>query len=88
MFFCSNEKEMTYRRENIYSLTINDLQLITAVAKKYKVQTDNKEEITDVPTHSHIHGSYLKQLSQCRIIAGSLLELQETIGQGIVNNYI
>ena len=31
---------------------------------------------------------YSKWLSQCRIFSGSLLELQETIGQGIVNSYI
>ena len=87
MFF-SNEVEMTHRRENIYSITINDLRPITAIAKKYTGQGDNKEEITDVPTHPHIHGSFLKQLSKCKIISGSSLQLQETIGQGIVNSYI
>ena len=80
--------EMTHRRENIYSITINDLRPITAVANRYKVQSNNKEEVTDVPTHPHIHGSYMKQLSKCRIISGSSVQLQETIGQGIVNSYI
>ena len=37
------------------------------------------------PTQSYdVSSSYSKWLSECRIISGSLLQLQETIGQGIV----
>ena len=74
-----------------YSLNIKNLTLATAGSNNPTVYSDNKEEITEMLRHTYIYGvssSYLKRLSMHRIISGSLLQLQETVGQGIVNRYI
>ena len=79
---------MTYH-ENF--LNTNNLTLVTAVDNNYTVHSDSNKDITDMPNHTHTYDvlpSYSKWLSECRIISGSLLQLQETIGQGIVNSYI
>ena len=80
LLFCSIELEMTYH-EN--SLNTNNLTSVTAV------HSESIKAVTDIPNHTRIYdvtSLYSKSLSECRIISGSLLELQETIGQGIVNN--
>ena len=85
--FCSNELEMT-NSEN--SLKTNNLTLFTAVDNNYTVHSDSNKDITDMLNHTltqDVSSSYSKWLSDCRIISESLLQLQETIGQGIVNSY-
>ena len=78
---------MTYH-ENF--LNTNNLTLVTAVDNNYTVHSDSNKDITDMLNHPLTHdvsSSYSKWLSECRIISESLLQLQETIGQGIVNSY-
>ena len=82
---------MTYCVNNENSLNTNDLTVVTAVANSYTVHSDRNKDITDMPSHTQsydVSSSYSKWLSECRMISGSLLELQETIGEGIVNSYI
>ena len=81
---------MTYCVNSDKSLSTNNLTLVTAVDNNYTVHSDTNKDITDMLNHTHTHdvlSSYSKWLSECRIISGSLLQLQETIGQGIVNCY-
>ena len=62
--------------------------LVTAVDNNYTEQSESNKAVTVIPNHTHIYdvsSIYSKWLSECRIISESLLELQETIGQGIVN---
>ena len=50
-----------------------------------------KEENTNIQSHQATYAVaplYLKQLPKSKIISGSLLELQETVGQGITDNYM
>ena len=82
---------MTYHVNSENSLTTNNLTLVTAVDNNYAIHSDSNKNVTDILNHTSIYdvsSSYSKWLSECRIISGSLLELQETIGQGIVNSYI
>ena len=79
---------MTYH-ENF--LNTNNLTLVTAVDNNYTVHSDSNKDITDMLNHTLTHdvlSSHSKWLSECRIIPGSLVQLQETIGQGIVNSYM
>ena len=79
---------MTYCVNNENSLNANNSMLVTAVANNYTVHNDSNKEITDMPNHTHVSPSNPKWLSECRIISGLFLQLQETVGQGIVNSYI
>ena len=89
--FCSNELEMTYHVNYKNSLNTNNLTLLTSVDNDYTVHSESNKHITDMPNLTHTYdviSSYSRWLSECKIISGSLLQLQETIGQGIVNSYI
>ena len=82
---------MTYHVNSDDSLSTNNLTLVTAVDNNYAVHNENNKKVTDVPNHTHIYNVtsiYSKWLSESRIISGSFLQLQETVGQGIVNSYI
>lgn len=82
---------MTPHGKDKYSINIKNLALVTTVSNNPTIQSDSKEEITEILRHTYIYGvssSYFKRLSMHRIISGSLLQLQETVGQGIVNIYI
>ena len=79
---------MIYCANNENSLNTKNLTLVTAVDNNYAVHNENNKAVTDMPNHTPIYdvsSLYSKWLSECRIISRSLLELQETIGQGIVN---
>ena len=70
-----------------HSLSINNLTIPTAVRNNCTVYNDSKQEKNDILTNSFKYGvssSYLKRLSNHRIISGSLLQLQETVGQGML----
>ena len=61
--------------------------LVTVVDNNYTIHSKNNKAVTDIPNRTHIFdvsSLYSKWLSKCRIISGSLLALQETIGQGTV----
>ena len=91
LFCCRNELEMTYHVNNKYSHSTNDFTLVTPINKNYTEHSNGNKDITDKLNHTPTYdvlSSYSKWLSDCRIISGSLLQLQETIGQGIVNSYI
>ena len=86
--FCSNELD---RDDNDYSLNTKNLALVTTKTKHHTAYSDNNKDITDILNHTHTHdvlSSYSKWLSESGMISGSLLQIQETIGQGIVNSYI
>ena len=88
LLFCSNKLEMTYCANNENSLNTKNLTLVTAVDNNYAVHSASNKAVTDLPNHTptyDVSSLYSKWLSECRIISRSLLELQETIGQGIVN---
>ena len=71
-------------------LSTNNLTLVTAVDNNYTVHSNSNKDIIDMLNHTQTHdvlSSYSKWLSECRLISGSFLQLQETIGQGIVNCY-
>ena len=77
---------MTYRINSDNSLNTNNVMLATAVANNYVVDIVSNKAVTVIPNHTRIYdvsSLYSKWLSECRIISGSLLELQETVGQGI-----
>ena len=79
---------MTPYDKDKYFVNIKNSTLVTTVGNNPTVNTDSKEEITEILRHTYIYGvssSYLKRLSMHKIISGSLLQLQETVGQGIVN---
>ena len=82
---------MTHGGKNKHYLSINNFTIPTAVRDNCTVYNDSTKEKNDILKHPFIYGvssSYLKRLSNDRIISGSLLQLQETVGQGIVNNSI
>ena len=82
---------MTYCVNNENSLNTNNSTLVTAVANNYTVHNDSNKVIFDMPNHTHVYdvsSSNSKWLYECRVISGSFLQLQETVGQGIVNSYI
>ena len=82
---------MTYRVNSDNSLNTNNMTSVTAVDNNYAVHSASNKAVIDIQNHTRIYdvsSLYSKWLSECRIISGSLLELQETIGQGIVNSYI
>ena len=82
---------MTYCVNSDNSLTTNNSTLVTTIDNNYTPHIDSNKDITDMTNRTHTYDvltSYSKCISECRIISGSLLQLQETIGQGIVNSYI
>ena len=89
--FCSYDVDisLTHRGKDKHSLNVNNFTIPAAVRNNCTVYNDSKQN--DILTNPLIYGvssSYLKRLSNDRIISGSLLQLQETVGQGIVNNSI
>ena len=61
----------------------------------FTVNDISKVQIEEENTHTRHHrpndavsSLYLKQLPKSKIISGSLLQLQETVGQGITDNYM
>ena len=91
LLFYSKELEMTYCVSSDNSLTTDNSTLVTTVDNNYALRSESNKDVTEWPNHTHAHdvsSSYSKWLSESRIISGSLLKLQETIGQGIVNSYI
>ena len=84
--FCSNKLDHVDNDLNTKNLTE-----VTTTTKHHTTYNDNNKEITDILNHTHtydVSSSYSKWLSESKIISGSLLQLQETIGQGIVNSYV
>ena len=82
---------MTYCVNSDNSLTTNNSTFVTTVDNNYTAHSDSNKDITGMTNRTHTYdvlSSYSKCISECRIISGSLLQLQETIGQGIVNSYI